>query len=50
MSQWGRQASEEDGGVGVGLAKMEVDEGAGSIGKSGDGLRTAKRLLGKKGL
>ncbi len=50
VSQWGRQASEEDGGVGVGLARMEVDEGAGSIGKSGDGLRTAKRLLGKKGL
>ncbi|ERF75346.1 hypothetical protein EPUS_00139 [Endocarpon pusillum Z07020] len=50
VSQWGQQTSEEDGGVGVGLAKMEVDEGAGSMGKSGDGSRTAKRVLGKKGL
>ncbi|KAF7510090.1 hypothetical protein GJ744_007194 [Endocarpon pusillum] len=50
VSQWVRQASDEDGGVGVGLAKMEVDEGAGSMGKSGDGSRTAKRVLGKKGL
>lgn len=50
VGQWVQQASEEDGGVGVGLAKMEVDEGAGSTGKSGDGSRTAKRVLGKKGL
>jgi COP9 signalosome complex subunit 7 len=50
VGQWGRLGSEEDGGVGVGLAKMEVDEGAGLVGKNGDGARTAKRVLGKKGL
>jgi COP9 signalosome complex subunit 7 len=50
VGQWGGHGGEEDGGVGVGLAKMEVDEGAGSSGKSGDGTRTAKRVLGKKGL
>jgi COP9 signalosome complex subunit 7 len=48
--QWEQHRGEEDGGVGVGLAKMEVDEGAGFLGKSGDGGRTAKRVLGKKGL
>lgn len=48
--QWRQQGSEEDGGVGVGLAKMEVDEGAGLPAKGGDGGRTAKRVLGKKGL
>jgi COP9 signalosome complex subunit 7 len=52
VGQWGTHGGggEEDGGVGVGLAKMEVDEGAGSSGKTGDGTRTAKRVLGKKGL
>lgn len=50
MSQWGQHGGEEDGGVGVGLAKMEVDEGAGLLGKGSDGGRTAKRILGKKGL
>ncbi len=53
VSQWGRHGGEEDGGVGVGLAKMEVDERAtisSLLGKSGDGGRTAKRVLGKKGL
>lgn len=50
VSQWGQYGGEEDGGVGLGLAKMEVDEGAGLVGKTGDGARTAKRVLGKKGL
>lgn len=50
VSQWGQHGGEEDGGVGVGLAKMEVDEGAALFGKGGDGGRTAKRVLGKKGL
>ena len=49
-NQWGRHGGEEDGGVGVGMAKMEVDEKAGLLGKGGDGARTAKRVLGKKGL
>jgi COP9 signalosome complex subunit 7 len=48
--RWEQHRGEEDGGVGVGLAKMEVDEGAGFLGKGGDGGRTAKRVLGKKGL
>jgi COP9 signalosome complex subunit 7 len=50
VGQWGAQGGEEDGGVGLGLARMEVDEGAGSSGKTGDGTRTAKRVFGKKGL
>jgi COP9 signalosome complex subunit 7 len=50
-ARWGQQGGgEEDGGVGVGLARMEVDEGPGSAGKTGDGGRTAKRAVGKKGL
>lgn len=49
-SQWKPPGNDEDGGVGVGMARMEVDEGAGVGGKGGDGGRTAKRFLGKKGL
>ena len=50
-AQWGHHTGgEEDGGVGVGLARMEVDEGAGLAGRSGDSGRTAKRPVGKKGL
>lgn len=49
-TQWAPHGGEEDGGVGVGLAKMEVDEGPGLAGKSGDGARTVKRAVGKKGL
>jgi hypothetical protein len=48
---WGqRGGGDEDGGVGAGLAKMEVDEGDGMAGKSVDGGRTAKRAAGKKGI
>lgn len=50
VSKWRPHGSEEDGGVGIGLAKMEVEEGVGLGGKGGDGGRTAKRVLGKKGL
>lgn len=51
VAHWGHQTGgEEDGGVGVGLARMEVDEGAGLAGRGGDGGRTAKRAVGKKGL
>lgn len=40
----------EDGGVGVGVAKMEVDEGGGTaMGKSEGSARASKRFFGKKG-
>lgn len=41
----------EDGGVGVGVAKMEVDEGGGAatMGKNEGPLRAPKRVFGKKG-
>lgn len=48
---WGQHGGgEEDGGVGVGLARMEVDEEPGSAGKAAEGGRTAKRAVGKKGI
>lgn len=40
----------EDGGVGIGVAKMEVDEGSGAaMGKSEGPTRASKRFFGKKG-
>lgn len=48
FTPWGHHGGEEDGGVGVGLAKMEVDESAGVTGKGTYAGRTAKRTAGKK--
>jgi COP9 signalosome complex subunit 7 len=47
-TQWGQHGGEEDGGVGVGLAKMEVDESVGVPGKATYAGRTAKRAAAKK--
>jgi COP9 signalosome complex subunit 7 len=49
-TQWAQHGGEEDDGVGVGLAKMEVDESAGVAGRGTDAGRTAKRAAGKKGI